>query len=93
MGPAIKDQEIHISRVDRITHATQKAVRAYFEDPLYYLFYGVLTIVLVLVLCHVGIWPEIYGFLFVVGAMLAWRRRGKAIYTRWYKKFFHKKKI
>ena len=41
MGPT-KEVKVEVSKFDRVRHAVKKAASAYFEKPLYYLFYSLL---------------------------------------------------
>ena len=43
MGPQKQTEKIELSRFDRVRHEVKKATEAYFNRPLYYLFYSLLT--------------------------------------------------
>ena len=43
MGPKNQTEKIETSRFDRIQYTAKKVSQTYFEKPLYYLFYGLLT--------------------------------------------------
>lgn len=42
MGPQNHQPKVEVSRFERLNHVVKQASSAYFERPLYYLFYGCL---------------------------------------------------
>ena len=47
MGPKNEAEKVELSRFNRVSYITKKVVISYFKEPLYFLFYGTLTGVII----------------------------------------------
>lgn len=64
IGPSKReDQGLEITKFDRIQNTVKKAAENYFEKPLYYLFYGMLTLTVLGLFLGMKFRPEYYVIL------------------------------
>jgi hypothetical protein len=67
MHPDTFETPITISKFDKVKNGLNKTIKEYYNDPLYYLFYGALPLLIVLLFCGVKISFEVYLLLGLFG--------------------------
>ena len=46
MGPQIKEEIIETSKIEKVIHSTKKTTEVFFKDPIHYIFYTSLIIII-----------------------------------------------
>lgn len=65
MGPQ-KPEKFEVAKFERVLGTIKRAQEAYFKDPVHYLFYGSLTLVIVTLFFNYKLPWQLYGILTIL---------------------------